>query len=115
MNLASLVVRAQPAKMAVLRDALLAIPGAEIHAETEDGRMIVTVEETPEQTVSTALTRVQQLEPVICVTLAYEHSEHSERSERSERTATEEAPAAASAPADAGGASPESVRKFQEA
>ncbi|MCE1242005.1 chaperone NapD [Oryzomicrobium sp.] len=105
MNLASLVVRAQPAKMAVLRDALLAIPGAEIHAETEDGRMIVTVEETPEQTVSTALTRVQQLEPVICVTLAYEHSER----------ATEEAPAAASAPADAGGASPESVRKFQEA
>ncbi|WP_334158588.1 chaperone NapD [Oryzomicrobium sp.] len=112
MNLASLVVRAQPAKMAVLRDALLAIPGAEIHAETEDGRMIVTVEETPEQTVSTALTRVQQLEPVICVTLAYEHSE---RSERSERTATEEAPVVASAPADAGGASPESVRKFQEA
>lgn len=109
MNLASLVVRAQPAKMAVLRDALLAIPGAEIHAETEDGRMIVTVEETPEQTVSTALTRVQQLEPVICVTLAYEHSE------RSERSATEEAPAAASTTADAGGASPESVRKFQEA
>ena len=106
MNVASLVIRAQPTKMAALRDALLAIPGTEVHAETADGRMIVTLEDTPDQPVSEALTRVQQLEAVISLTLAYEHSE------------IEEAPEAASPLSDAAprcGASPESVRKFQEA
>lgn len=106
MNLASLVVRAQPAKMAVLRDALLAIPGTEIHAETEDGRMIVTLEDTPEQPVSAALTRVQQLEPVICVTLAYEHTEI-------EAAPADASPLSAAAPVC--DAIPESARKIQEA
>lgn len=107
MNVASLVIRVLPAKMAALREALGAIPGTEIHAETGDGRMIVTVEDMPDQRVSEALARIQQLEAVICITLAYEHSETEELA-----TATS---APVTLPADAGWVPPESIRKFQEA
>ena len=75
-NIASLVVRAKPERLAALRAAIEAIPAAEVHAVTNDGRMIVTVEDCRQLSASEALIRVQQLDHVICVTLAYEHCEH---------------------------------------
>lgn len=68
-----LVVRARPERLAALRDAIEAIPAAEVHAAA-DGRLVVTLEDSPQLSVSEALVRVQQLDHVICVTLAYEHS-----------------------------------------
>ena len=74
-SLVSLVVRAKPERMAALRASIEAIPAAEVHAMTDDGRMVVTLEDCPDISTADALVRVQQLDHVICVTLAYEHCE----------------------------------------
>lgn len=76
MNIASLVLRAHQDQLVALQEAIRAIPGTEVHAvSNEDGRMIVTVEDTPTHACADALTRIQQLDHVMSFTLAYEHSE----------------------------------------
>lgn len=75
MNIASLVLRARPERIPVLRQEILSIPGSEIHAESGDGRIIVTIEDTPGHDCAEALVKVQQLDHVISLTLAYEHCE----------------------------------------
>lgn len=74
MNIASLVLRAHPERLSGIQLAVCAIPGAEVHAVShDDGRMIVTVEDM--QSCADALMKLQQLDHVMSVTLAYEHSE----------------------------------------
>ncbi len=76
MNIASLVLRAQPARLAELHRAVCTIPGSEIHAvSNEDGSMIVTVEDTPDHACTDALVKLQQLDHIMSITLAYEYSE----------------------------------------
>jgi nitrate reductase NapAB chaperone NapD len=76
MNLASLVLRAQPARLADLQIAVCSIPGSEVHAVSDkDGLMIVTVEDTPDHACADSLVKMQQLEHIMSITLAYEYSE----------------------------------------
>lgn len=76
MNIASLVLRAHPNRLAAIRKAVCAIPGSEVHAiSSKDGQMIITVEDTPDHACADALVKVQQLDHVMSITLAYEHSE----------------------------------------
>jgi nitrate reductase NapAB chaperone NapD len=74
MNIASLVLRAHPARLSDIQISVSNIPGAEVHAVSqEDGRMIVTVEDM--LSCADALMKLQQLDHVMSVTLAYEHSD----------------------------------------
>ncbi len=74
MNIASLVLRAHPARLSDIQLSVSNIPGAEVHAVSrEDGRMIVTVEDM--LSCADALMKLQQLDHVMSVTLAYEHSD----------------------------------------
>lgn len=76
MNIASLVLRAHPDRLAALQKSVCSIPGSEVHAVSrEDGRMIITVEDTPDHACADALVKVQQLDHVMSITLAYEHSD----------------------------------------
>jgi len=76
MNIASLVLRAHPHQLAGIELAVCAIPGAEVHAIShEDGCMIVTAEDTPEQSCADTLMKLQQLDHVMSITLAYEQSD----------------------------------------
>lgn len=70
----SLVVRARPERIDAVCRAIEAISAAEVHAADGDGRIVATLEDSPELSASEALIRVQQLDHVICVTLAYEHT-----------------------------------------
>ena len=76
MNLASLVLRIQPERRAAAEAALTALPGVECHAMSDDGKLIVTVEETPQSSVAETLIAVQGVPEVLAVTLAYEHNPH---------------------------------------
>ena len=44
MNISSVLVNARPERIDEVRGGLLALDGVEIHAATEEGRMIVTIE-----------------------------------------------------------------------
>ena len=76
MNIASLVLRIHPAQRAAAESALTALPGVECHGMSDDGKLIVTVEETAESSVSDTLIAVHSVPYVLAVTLAYENNPH---------------------------------------
>ena len=54
MNISSIIVHAQPTELASVRGSLEQIPGVEVHAATDDGKLVVTIEtETDGETAST--------------------------------------------------------------
>ena len=76
MGLASLVLRINPHQRIAAEAALGAFPGVECHAMSDDGKLIVTVEETPQSSVAETLIAVHGVPEVLAVTLAYEHNPH---------------------------------------
>ena len=76
MNIASLILRAKPDYLASLQKAVCFIPGSEVHAIShEQGQMIVTIEDTLDHACADALIKLAQLDHVMSITLAYEHSD----------------------------------------
>ena len=77
MNVVSLVLRILPDTRQETEEALHALPGVECHHMSEDGRLIVTVEDVPEATISLSdtLIAVHRVPQVLAATLAYEHTE----------------------------------------
>ncbi len=54
MNISSIIVHAKPTALSSVRGSLEQIPGVEIHAATDDGKLVVTIEtETDGETAST--------------------------------------------------------------
>ena len=76
MNIASLVLRIFPAQRAAAEAALMALPGVECHGMSADGKLVVTVEETAESSVSDTMIAVHSVPYVLAVTLAYENNPH---------------------------------------
>lgn len=74
-NIASVVVVARPGKMAAVRQALCAHEGVEVHAESDDGRMVVTVEGDRYRGIADTLFAFNSIDGVITVELIYQHSE----------------------------------------
>jgi nitrate reductase NapD len=68
-EIASAVVRALPGRAAALRAQLAAMPGVEVHAETEDGRFIVTVEGTAGASAGDTLLALHRIEDVLAAAL----------------------------------------------
>lgn len=76
MKIASLVVRVAPEHIDALKDALLKIPGVELHgASAELGRVIVTVEDGEGYAMTDSLLAVNLAPHVLGVTLAYEYTD----------------------------------------
>lgn len=80
MNIASLVLRIHPETRPEAEAALHALPGVECHHMSDDGRLIVTVEDVPGAAMSDTLIAVHRVPQVLAATLAYEHTEDSEDS-----------------------------------
>lgn len=57
------------------RDALRAMDGVEIHAASDDGRMVVVVEDTSAAPASEIIMAIHQIPGVLSVTLNYHHFE----------------------------------------
>ena len=68
-ELASVIVHALPGRREGLRERLVELPGVEVHAETPDGRFIVTVESTPGATAGDTLLELHRLEGVLAASL----------------------------------------------
>ena len=76
MNITSLVLRIRPETRAAAQRALLALPGVECHQMSEDGRLIVTVEDAAGAAMSDTLIAIHRVPQVLAATLAYEHSDN---------------------------------------
>lgn len=75
LHIASLVVRCRPERIASLRDAIVALPGAEVPAEDASGKLVVTLEAASERTVRQQLDTIGALPGVLSATLVAHHAE----------------------------------------
>lgn len=75
MNIVSLVLRIRPETRAEAEAALTAFPGVECHAMSDDGKLVVTVEDAEGASMSDTLIALHRVPQVLAATLAYEHTD----------------------------------------
>jgi len=81
LNICGCLVHALPEKTADVMSAINATEGGEVHAH-EDGRIVVTVEDTDTQLASDQIMDMHQIPGVITVTLTYHHFEELDDAEK---------------------------------
>ena len=81
MNIAGVVIHARPEKLAGVEAQLLELPGGEIHATAEDGRMVVTVED-EESRMGDTVMAFHNVDGVLSASLIYHHFEESEEAQQ---------------------------------
>ena len=74
-NLCGVLVHARPRRQAEVRGVLAALPGVEVHAALEDGRLVVTVEDAGHARAADTLSRIHRVEGVLSAALVYHHCE----------------------------------------
>ncbi|MBF0268747.1 MAG: chaperone NapD [Alphaproteobacteria bacterium] len=77
-NICGVLVHAQPKNLAAVRLALQEHPGVEIHQETSDGRLIVTVEDTADSWAGETIKNLQEIPGVLSASLVYHHFDESQ-------------------------------------
>ncbi|AGW93289.1 MULTISPECIES: chaperone NapD [Cupriavidus] len=77
-HIAGIVVHALPASLARVRTAIEAITGAEVHAASDTGKLVVTIEAPTSRAIAAHLTYLHQLEGVLSAALVYQHNEDAE-------------------------------------
>jgi nitrate reductase NapD len=75
MNICGCLVHVAPGALAAARPMIEAMNGVEIHAGTDDGRLVVVVEDTDEAYASATIMALHQIPGVISLTLNYHHFE----------------------------------------
>ncbi|MGW8227983.1 MAG: chaperone NapD [Gammaproteobacteria bacterium] len=81
MNIAGVVIHARPEKLAGVEAQLLELPGVEIHATADDGRMVVTVED-EESRLGDTVMAFHNVDGVLSASLIYHHFEDSEEAQQ---------------------------------
>jgi nitrate reductase NapD len=75
MNISSAIVYARPMQDAAVRERLCALNGVEVHACTEDGKMIVTIESDNDHTAIDTYKAIEHLPGVLSVAMIFQQSE----------------------------------------
>ena len=70
-HIASLVVQARPALLALITDKIAGLPGAEVHGSDPRGKLLVTLESDSQGVITDSLTRIQAIDGVITAALVY--------------------------------------------
>jgi len=76
MNISGVLVHAKQADEVKKR--LMEIPGVEVHAVTENGRLIVTIEDDDEKVVADRALALHQCEGVISAAMIYQYGNNDE-------------------------------------
>jgi nitrate reductase NapD len=76
MHIAGVVVRTRPASSEAVRQRIGLLVGAEVHAVSPDGRLVVTVEGDDRSKVADMIYQLDRLEGVLSASMAYEHSDY---------------------------------------
>ena len=75
MNICGCLVHTAPGLAPEALAAMRATEGVEVHAQTDDGRFVVVVEDTKERFASETIMNLHQIPGVISLTLTYHHFE----------------------------------------
>jgi periplasmic nitrate reductase NapD len=82
MDIASAVVHAAPGRRDEVRAGLERLRGVEIHAETPDGRFVVTAEDTPEGSAADAIIQLHRLDGVLTAAMVYQYCDDEQRDDQ---------------------------------
>ena len=82
MDIASAVVHAAPGRRDEVRAGLERLRGVEIHAETPDGRFVVTAEDTPEGSAADAIMQLHRLDGVLTAAMVYQYCDDGQRDDQ---------------------------------
>ena len=83
MNICGCLVHATPELASSAITAMKTIKGVEVHARSDDGRIVVVVEDTPERFASETIMDLHQIPGVISLALTYHHFEEADRMSQS--------------------------------
>jgi nitrate reductase NapD len=72
-NISSVILRARPEKLPGVRNDLAMIPGVEIHADGNDGRLILTIEDGAGYAPPDVFLKLHELDGVISASLVYQY------------------------------------------
>jgi periplasmic nitrate reductase NapD len=72
-NVCGVLVFARPEHIKTVRKKLEEEEGVEVHASTENGRLVVTVEKEDQQQTGDMLNRIQALDHVISASMVYQY------------------------------------------
>ena len=78
MNICGILVHTQPAGFEAVRERLLSVEGIEVHGMSDEGRVVVTLEEDNEDLMADKLHQVQRMDGVISASMIYHHNEEDE-------------------------------------
>jgi len=83
-NVCGLLAHVAEGKMAEVRTTLDSFDGVEIHAETEDGRLVITIEDSEDVLAAERITEIDRLAGVINSSLVYHQFESQDKLELEE-------------------------------
>jgi nitrate reductase NapD len=75
MNISSAILHIAPARLGEAREALLALSGLEIHAETPEGKMIVVLEDDDLESAANKYVALHGVPGVASVAMVYQYSD----------------------------------------
>jgi len=75
MNISSIIVHAKPTEILSVRGNLEQIPGVEIHAATDDGRLVVTIESESDGDTTGTFDRINATEGVLSCAMVFHQFE----------------------------------------
>ena len=73
MNISSIVIQTHPQDSGALQGKLADLPGVDVLAAMDDGKIIITIEDTPENVPSETLMNVQNMQGVLSAAMVYNY------------------------------------------
>ena len=74
-HISSMVVHARPEQLAAVKREIETVPGAEIHAESSSGKLVVVLESSEQAHITDTLEKISGLEHVLSTALVYHQIE----------------------------------------
>jgi len=81
MTICSLVVQALPDHLEMVSQSLTSMDGVEIHAKTDEGKMIVSIDHPSRSYCGNTMTEMTRIDGVMSASLVYEYQEDLEEAE----------------------------------
>ncbi len=75
MNISSAIVYSRPAQEAALRMRLATLPGVEVHAATDDGKLVLSIEADNAATAADTYQAIESTEGVLSMALVFQQTE----------------------------------------
>ena len=75
-HISSMVVHARPDQLSTVKNNIRRLSGAEIHAESDNGKLVVVLETQNQGYITDTIEKINNLEYVLSTSLVYHHIEY---------------------------------------